>query len=193
MIRIPEIRLVDEEGNQVGIVATAVAQQMAQERGLDLVEVSPNARPPVCKIMDYGRYKYEASKKAKAAKKKQHQAALKEVQFRPKIDDHDYQFKVRNILRFLQNKDKVKVVLRFKGREMSHMDVGMRTLDRILEDLEGLAQVEHAAKQEGRSIVMVLAPISGKKVKQAPKEKQAQEESEQTPQPQEAEATEESQ
>ena len=159
-IRIPEIRLVDEEGQQVGVVATSMAMEMARSRGLDLVEISPQARPPVCRIMDYGKYKYEQSKKAKIARQKQklHQATLKEVQFRPKTDEHDYRFKVRNILKFLGNRDKVKVVLRFRGREMSHMDFGMKTLERVLEDLEGYAVVEQPPKQEGRTVVMILGP-----------------------------------
>jgi len=162
-IRIPEVRLVDDEGNQVGVVATAVAMDMARERGLDLVEVSPNARPPVCRIMDFGKYKYELSKKAKLARQKQkiHQITVKEVQFRPKTDEHDYRFKVRNILKFLGHRDKVKVVLRFRGREMSHMDFGMKTLERVLEDLEGLATVEQPPKQEGRNVVMILSPGPG--------------------------------
>ncbi len=162
-IRIPEVRLVDEEGNQVGVVATAVAMDMARERGLDLVEVSPNARPPVCRIMDFGKYKYEQSKKAKLARQKQkaHQITVKEVQFRPKTDEHDYRFKVRNILKFLGHRDKVKVVLRFRGREMSHMEFGMKTLERVLEDLEDFAVVEQKPKQEGRNVVMILSPGPG--------------------------------
>ncbi|MDP6419139.1 MAG: translation initiation factor IF-3 [Candidatus Krumholzibacteria bacterium] len=160
-IRISEVRLVDEEGNQLGVIATSVALDMARSRGLDLVEVSPNARPPVCRIMEYGKYKYEQSKKAKLARQKQklHQAALKEVQFRPKTDEHDYRFKVRNILRFLGHRDKVKVVLRFRGRELSHMEFGMKTMERILDDLKDLAIVEHPPKQEGRNVVMILGPI----------------------------------
>jgi len=162
-IRISEVRLVDEEGQQVGVVATAVAMEMARERGLDLVEVSPNARPPVCRIMDFGKYKYELSKKAKIARQKQklHQINVKEVQFRPKTDEHDYRFKVRNILKFLGNRDKVKVVLRFRGREMSHMDFGMKTIERVLEDLQDFAVVEQRPKQEGRNVVMILAPGPG--------------------------------
>ena len=150
----------DEEGEQVGVVATAIAMDMARERGLDLVEVSPNARPPVCRIMDFGKYKYEQSKKAKLARQKQklHQITVKEVQFRPKTDEHDYRFKVRNILKFLGHRDKVKVVLRFRGREMSHMEFGMKTLERVLEDLDTYATVEQRPKQEGRNVVMILSP-----------------------------------
>jgi translation initiation factor IF-3 len=161
-IRIPEIRLIDEEGTQVGIIATSMAMQMADERGLDLVEVSPNSRPPVCRIMDFGKYKYEQSKKAKEARKKQHQVIVKEVQFRPKTDEHDYQFKVRNIVRFLDHKDKVKVTLRFRGREMSHMDFAMQTFERLLVDLEEIAKVEQKPKVEGRTVVMVLSPMPEK-------------------------------
>ncbi len=161
-IRIPEIRLIDEEGTQVGVIATSVAMEMANERGLDLVEVSPGSRPPVCRIMDYGKYKYEQSKKAKEARKKQHQVVVKEVQFRPKTDDHDYGFKLRNIIRFLEHKDKVKVTLRFRGREMSHMDFAMQTFDRLLKDVALHAKVEQRPKQEGRTMVMILSPISEK-------------------------------
>ena len=159
-IRIPEIRLIDEEGKQVGIIATAVAMQMARERGLDLVEVSPGSRPPVCRIMDFGKFKYEQSKKAKEARKKQHQVVIKEVQFRPKTDEHDYNFKVVNIVRFLEHRNKVKITLRFRGREMSHMDFAMQTFERLLIDLEGYARVEQEPKVEGRTVVMVLTPLS---------------------------------
>lgn len=161
-IRIPEIRLIDEEGNQVGIIATSVAMEMAKEKGLDLVEVSPGSRPPVCRIMDFGKFKYEQSKKAKEARKKQHQVVVKEVQFRPKTDDHDYLFKLRNIIRFLDHKDKVKVTLRFRGREMSHMDFAMQTFDRLLKDIVPYAKVEQKPKQEGRTVVMILSPLSDK-------------------------------
>ncbi len=161
-IRIPEIRLIDAEGNQVGIIATSVAMDMASEQGLDLVEVSPGSRPPVCRIMDFGKFKYEQSKKAKEARKKQHQVVVKEVQFRPKTDSHDYDFKLRNIIRFLGHKDKVKVTLRFRGREMSHMDFAMQTFDRLLKDIVLHGKVEQRPKQEGRTMVMILAPISEK-------------------------------
>ncbi len=170
--------MIDEEGTQVGIIATSIAMQMADERGLDLVEVSPNSRPPVCRIMDFGKYKYEMSKKAKEARKKQHQVIIKEVQFRPKTDDHDYQFKVRNIVRFLDHKDKVKVTLRFRGREMSHMDFAMQTFDRLLEDLQEVAKVEQRPKVEGRTVVMVLSPLpekDKKRVVAVPKETAATE------------------
>ena len=136
--------------------------QMAQERGLDLVEVSPNSRPPVCRIMNFGKYKYELSKKAKEARKKQHHVIVKEVQFRPKTDEHDYQFKVRSIVRFLDHKDKVKVTLRFRGREMSHMAFAMKTFDRLLIDLEDIAKIEQRPKVEGRTVVMVLSPLPEK-------------------------------
>jgi translation initiation factor IF-3 len=159
-IRIPEIRLIDENGAQVGIIATSVAMEMAQERGLDLVEVSPASRPPVCRIMDFGKYKYEQSKKAKEARKKQHTVVIKEVQFRPKTDDHDYDFKVRNIIRFLEHKDKVKLTLRFRGREMSHMDFAMQTFDRLIADLAEHGKIEQEPKQEGRTVVMIMAPLS---------------------------------
>jgi translation initiation factor IF-3 len=151
--------------------------QMAQERGLDLVEVSPAARPPVCRIMDYGKFKYEQSKKAKEARKKQHQVTIKEVQFRPKTDEHDYQFKVKNIVRFLDHKDKVKVTLRFRGREMSHMDYAMKTFERILRELEDVAKVEQKPRVEGRTVVMYLSPMPEKDKKRTQQIKQKEEES----------------
>ena len=150
---------------------------MAQERGLDLVEVSPAARPPVCRIMDYGKFKYEQSKKAKEARKKQHQVTIKEVQFRPKTDEHDYQFKVKNIVRFLDHKDKVKVTLRFRGREMSHMDYAMKTFERILRELEDVAKVEQKPRVEGRTVVMYLSPMPEKDKKRTQQIKQKEEES----------------
>ena len=175
-IRIPEIRLIDEEGNQVGVVATAIAMQMAEERGLDLVEVAPNSRPPVCRIMDYGKYKYEQSKRAKEARKKQHQIVIKEVQFRPKTDEHDYRFKVRNIVRFIDHDFKVKVTMRFRGREMSHMDYAMQTFERLLEDLVDVAKVEQAPRQEGRTVVMMLTPLGEKERRQREASAEAKEE-----------------
>ncbi len=142
----------------VGVVSNSVAQQHALDAGLDLVEVSPNADPPVCRIMDYGKFVFEENKKRQAAKKKQKQTQVKEVKFRPGTDEGDYQVKLRNLTRFLTDGDKAKVTLRFRGREMAHQELGMKLLKRIEADLAEIAQVEQFPKMEGRQMVMVLAP-----------------------------------
>ncbi|GIX13591.1 MAG: translation initiation factor IF-3 [Paracoccaceae bacterium] len=132
---------------------------MAEDAGLDLVEISPNATPPVCKIMDYGKFKYEQQKKAAEARKNQKVIEVKEVKFRPNIDDHDYNVKMRNVRRFLEDGDKVKVTLRFRGREMAHMELGAQLLNRVADDVNGLGKVEAMPKLEGRQMVMVIAPV----------------------------------
>ncbi len=142
----------------VGVVPVAKALENAEEAGLDLVEVSPNAEPPVCRIMDYGKYIFEENKKRQAAKKKQKQIQVKEVKFRPGTEEGDYQVKMRNLIRFLSDGDKAKVTLRFRGREMAHQELGMKLLKRVAADLEELAQVEQFPKMEGRQMVMVLSP-----------------------------------
>lgn len=142
----------------VGVVLVAKALEDADEAGLDLVEVSPNAEPPVCRIMDYGKYIFEENKKRQAAKKKQKQIQVKEVKFRPGTEEGDYQVKMRNLIRFLSDGDKAKVTLRFRGREMAHQELGMNLLKRVAADLEELAQVEQFPKMEGRQMVMVLSP-----------------------------------
>ena len=152
------IRLIDADGEQVGLVATNEGLQMAEEAGLDLVEVSPNASPPVCKILDYGKYKYEAQKKANEARKKQKTIDVKEIKMRPGIEEHDYQVKMRSVRKFLSNGDKVKMTIRFRGREMAHQDLGMRVLDRIREDLDAEVKIEQFPKSEGRLMTMVVAP-----------------------------------
>ena len=157
-IRVPEIRLIDEEGDNHGVVTPAHAIAMAVEVGLDLVEISPNANPPVCKIMDLGKFKYETQKKAAEARKKQKVIEVKEVKFRPNIDTHDYDVKMRNVNRFLEDGDKVKVTLRFRGREMAHQELGRDLLRRVADDLEGIAKVENMPKMEGRQMIMVVAP-----------------------------------
>ncbi|MFO7582156.1 translation initiation factor IF-3 [Guyparkeria sp.] len=157
-INVREVRLVDENGEQVGVVPTDDAMSRAQEAGMDLVEVSPTAKPPVCKIMDFGKFKYQQSKKAAEARKKQKQIEIKEVKFRPGTEDHDYQVKLRNATRFLESGDKVKVTLRFRGREMAHRDLGAELLARIAEDLDTLATVEQKPRMEGRQATMVMAP-----------------------------------
>ena len=157
-IRVREVRLIDETGDNVGVVGRQDAQERANAAGLDLVEVSPDAQPPVCKIMDYGKYKFEQQKKAAEARKKQKIVEIKEIKMRPAIDDHDYDVKIRAIKRFFEDGDKVKVTLRFRGREMAHQDLGMAVLQRVKAELEGIAKVESEPRLEGRQMVMVLAP-----------------------------------
>ena len=157
-IRISPVRLIDEDGEQVGIVPTEEARQLATDRGLDLVEVSPNARPPVCRLMDYGKYKYEAARKAREAKKKQHNVQVKELKLRPKIEEHDLDFKLRHARRFLEEGDKVKFTMRFRGREITHPELGERVLNSVRDELADISSVEAAVAREGRSMTMVLAP-----------------------------------
>lgn len=152
------IRLVGEDGAMVGVVSLQEGLEMAEKAGLDLVEVSPNADPPVCKILDYGKFKYEQQKKKAEARKKQKVIEVKEVKLRPNIDDNDYMVKMRNMRRFLEEGDKVKVTMRFRGREMAHQDIGMRVLDRVRQELDDLAKVEQLPKMEGRQMIMVVAP-----------------------------------
>ena len=152
------MRLIDAEGNMVGVMMTAKALETAAEADYDLVEVSPNAEPPVCRVMDYGKYVFEENKKRQAAKKKQKQIQVKEVKFRPGTDEGDYQIKLRNLIRFLSDGDKAKVTLRFRGREMAHQQLGMNLLKRVEADLKEYGQVEQFPKMEGRQMVMVLAP-----------------------------------
>jgi translation initiation factor IF-3 len=153
------VRLIDVDGQQIGIVSNREAQQKAQEAELDLVEIVPNAKPPVCRIMDYGKFQFEQNKKLRSAKKKQKQAQLKEVKFRPNTDEGDYQVKVRNLIRFLEEGDKTKVTLRFRGREMAHQDLGYELLKRVEADLSGHGTIEQRPRMEGRQMVMVFAPI----------------------------------
>lgn len=157
-IRVPEVRLIDENGDNVGVVATREAMARAEGVGLDLVEISPNASPPVCKILDLGKFKYEAQKKKNEAKKKQKVIDIKEVKLRPNIDEHDYEVKMRNARRFLEEGDKVKVTMRFRGREVAHQDLGMNVLRRVSDDMGDLAKVEQHPRLEGRQMIMVMAP-----------------------------------
>jgi len=157
-IQAMRVRLIDEKGEMVGVVGLREAQAMADEAGFDLVEVSPNADPPVCKIADYGKYKYEAQKKANEARKKQKIIEVKEIKMRPGIADHDYDVKMRAMKKFLDTGDKVKVTLRFRGREMVHQDLGMNVLKRVREELDPVSKVEQLPKMEGRQMTMVLAP-----------------------------------
>ena len=152
------MRLVDESGEMMGVVTRDEAIAAAGDAGMDLVEISPNADPPVCKILDYGKFKYEAQKKKNEARKKQKTIDVKEVKFRPNIDDHDYGVKMRSMLRFLSEGDKVKVTLRFRGREMAHQELGVNVLSRVRVDLDEQAKVEQMPQMEGRQMIMVLAP-----------------------------------
>ena len=157
-IRVPQVRLIDHNGDNHGIVDTDEARRIAEEAGLDLVEVSPSADPPVCKVLDYGKYKYEAQKKANAARKKQKTQDVKEIKMRPGIDTHDYETKMKAANKFLDAGDKVKFTLRFRGREMAHQDIGMNILKQVEEDLVDVAKTEAKPKMEGRQMVMVVAP-----------------------------------
>ncbi len=157
-IRAPSIRLIGASGEQVGVVTVREALVLAEEAGLDLVEISPNAEPPVCKIMDFGKYKYELQKKANEARKKQKVIEIKEIKIRPTIEEHDYQVKLRAARRFLEEGNKVKMTLRFRGREMSHQNIGMEVLDRMQKDLSDLGKVESPARMEGRQVQMVMGP-----------------------------------
>ncbi len=154
----PEVRLINEDGDQVGVVPIQRALDLAEEAGLDLVEIAPQAEPPVCRIMDYGKFKFEQSKKAHEAKKKQTRIQVKEVKFRPGTDEGDYQVKLRNLSKFLQEGNKTKVTLRFRGREMVHRDRGLQLLKRIEDDLSEFGSVEQRPLMEGRQMVMVMAP-----------------------------------
>ena len=157
-IRISPIRLIDDEGEQVGIVPTDEARRLARERGLDLVEVAPNARPPVCKLMDYGKHKYEQARKLREAKKKQHNINVKEVKLRPRIETHDLEFKMRHARRFFEEGDKVKFTLMFRGREVTHPELGVRLLEQVKGELADVATVENEIAREGRTMTMVMAP-----------------------------------
>jgi translation initiation factor IF-3 len=157
-IRVPEVRLIDDEGNQIGVMKTPDALAFAQERDLDLVEVAPEARPPVCRVLDYSKYKYEQAQKLKQARKHQQQITIREIKFRPKIAQHDYDTKKHHVERFLRNKDKVKVTIMFRGREVTHPERGTAILDRLADELSELGVVEQRPLQEGRNMTMMMAP-----------------------------------
>ncbi len=158
MIDVPEVRVVDADGEMRGIMSVEKGINLAFEAGLDLVEVSPNAAPPVCKVLDYGKYKYEERKKRNEARKKQKVIDVKEIKMRPGIDIHDYEVKMRSVRRFIADGDKVKMTIRFRGREMAHQDLGMDVLKRVQNDLDEIAKVEQFPKMEGRAMIMVIAP-----------------------------------
>ena len=157
-ITAPQVRLIDAEGEPVGIVAIAEALRLSEEADLDLVEIAPLAEPPVCRIMDFGKYKFEVGKKQQAAKKKQKQVQIKEIKFRPRTEEGDYNTKLRHLREFLEDGDKAKVTLRYRGREFAHPELGMQLLERVAKDLEELSIVEQMPKMEGRQMVMMLSP-----------------------------------
>ena len=157
-IRVREVQLIDAAGENLGTTPIQTALEMAQAAGLDLVEIAPNSAPPVCKILDFGKYKYQAQKKAAEARKKQKVVEVKEVKLRPMIDDHDYDVKMRAMQRFFEEGDKVKITLRFRGREMAHQELGFKLLDRVRDDTAEIAKIEQSAKFEGRQMIMILAP-----------------------------------
>ena len=158
MIRRSEIRLINPDGQQLGIYPVRQALSIAQEMGLDLVEINPKADPPVCRIMDFGKFKYEQKKQAAAAKKKQKIIEIKEVKMRPKTDSHDFDFKMKHIKRFLEDGNKAKITIRFRGREMAHPEIAARLLDRVVEEVKDLSNVEQNYRMEGRAMTMILAP-----------------------------------
>ena len=158
MISVREVRVIDAEGENRGVLSIADAQKLADDAGLDLVEISPNVDPPVVKVMDFGKYKYELQKKKNEAKKKQKVIEVKEIKMRPNIDQHDYDVKMRSIHKFLGEGDKVKVTLRFRGREMAHQELGLALLNKVRDELEEEAKVEQHPKLEGRQMIMVIAP-----------------------------------
>ncbi len=168
-IRVPEVRLVGPAGEQVGIVAIDAALRLAQEADLDLVEVAPMARPPVCKLMDYGKFKYETAQKARESRKNQVNTVIKEMKLRPKIDPHDYETKKGHVVRFLKQGDKVKITIMFRGREQSRPELGYRLLQRLAGDVQELGFVESAPKQDGRNMIMVLGPLKKKSEARAEK------------------------
>ena len=157
-IRAAQVRLIDENGEMVGVVSTREAIEMAEEASLDLIEISPNAEPPVCKIMDFGKFKYETQKREAEARKKQKIIEIKEIKFRPGTDTHDYEVKMRSVMKFLEEGDKVKVTLRFRGREMAHQGLGLELLNRVAADVGEAGKVESMPRLEGRQMVMMIGP-----------------------------------
>ncbi|MGI3168110.1 translation initiation factor IF-3 [Pseudooceanicola sp. C21-150M6] len=159
-IRGPEVRLIGAEGENLGVVTPERAMELAEQAELDLVEISPNATPPVCKIMDFGKFKYEQQKRESEARKKQKIIEVKEVKFRPNTDVHDYDVKMKNVVKFLEKGDKVKVTLRFRGREMAHQNLGRDLLERVAEDVKEIGKVENMPKMEGRQMIMMIGPLA---------------------------------
>ena len=157
-IKVPEVQLIDAEGTNRGVVGIEEALELAAQAGLDLVEISPNNKPPICKILDFGKYKYQAQKKAAEARKKQKTQDVKEIKMRPNIDTHDYEVKMKSVKKFLDEGDKVKVTLRFRGRELAHTELGMELLNRVRDEIADISKIEAHPKMEGRQMMMVLAP-----------------------------------
>jgi translation initiation factor IF-3 len=168
LIRVPEVRVINSDGEQLGVMPTEKAMEIADQQGLDLVEVSPTARPPVCRIVDYGKYKYEKSKRLKQSKKKQHTIHVKEIKLRPKTEEHDYQFKRRHAEEFLEKGDKVKFTVIFRGRELDHREMGARMLERLSQDLAHVGTIERPAQFEGRLMTMFMAPVPQKAPQKKP-------------------------
>jgi translation initiation factor IF-3 len=190
-IRIPEVRVIGADGEVIGVMPTPKALEMARENDLDLVEVAPKSRPPVCRIMDYGKYKYETSKRLKKAKTRQHQIQLKEMRLRPKIEEHDYEFKARKVREFLEDRNKVRVTVIFRGREMTHPERGERILKRLVEDMSEVGSQEGPIRREGRNMVLMVIPKPAAAVKAQPdKEKAAEAKTPRPPKPAEPGATE---
>ena len=158
----PEVRLIGSDGDNVGVVSPEKALELSEEAGLDLVEISPNASPPVCKIMDYGKYKYEQQKRESEARKNQKIIEVKEIKFRPGTDIHDYEVKMRSVTKFLEKGDKVKITMRFRGREMAHQELGRELLERVAADIEAYGKIENIPKMEGRQMTMMIGPTSSK-------------------------------
>ena len=177
-IRVPEIRLIGSDGEQVGVIKTRDALYRAEQEGLDLVEISPNAEPPVCRIMDHGKFQFELSKRKAIAKKKQKVVQIKEIKMRPGTDVGDFNVKVKKMINFLENGDKVKVTVRFRGREMQHKEIGLEQFDKVEKALDGIAQVESRNRFEGRQITMVFAPLKDKPTKKQAEVKNAENENE---------------
>ena len=161
-IRISPVRLIDADGEQVGIVSLDEARERATDASLDLVEVAPDARPPVCRLMDYGKFRYEEQRREREARKKQHTMHVKEVKYRPGIDNHDYEFKTRHVRRFLEEGDKVKVTMMFRGRQLSHPEIGLAVLERVFGDVEDVGKIESQPTREGRTMIMILTPLNVK-------------------------------
>ena len=157
-IRVPRVLLIDQNGEKQGVMPTSAALEAAEEAGLDLVEIVPNADPPVCKILDYGKFRFQEQKKKNEARKRQKVVELKEIKLRPNIDTHDYEVKARSMHRFFEEGDKVKVTMRFRGREMAHQELGVKVLERVRSDLDAIAKVESAPRMEGRQMIMVISP-----------------------------------
>jgi translation initiation factor IF-3 len=157
-IRVPRVLLIDQHGEKQGVMPTSAAIEAAQEVGLDLVEIVPNADPPVCKILDYGKFKFQEQKKKNEARKRQKVVEIKEIKLRPNIDQHDYEVKARSMHRFFEEGDKVKITLRFRGRELAHPELGMKLLQKVKVDFEPVAKVEYEPRMEGRQMIMILAP-----------------------------------